>query len=231
MRGVVLLALLALGVSDAALASGKPGARPAPATEQPKVSTSLRQRIAGCIACHGPYGQGGGSGGFAPRIGGKPAGYLYHQLQNFRDGRRVYPLMTWMVQYLPDPYMKEIAQYFSDQSPPPPAPQTPMVTVATLDTGRKLATMGDPARGLPACMACHGSSLMGVQPDVPGLIGLSNDYISAQLGAFKQAPAGPRRRIACTRSPPSSMVLKSARSRRGCRRGRFPRVPGPSPLV
>lgn len=187
MRGVVLLALLALGVSGAVLAqTGKSNARPTSVPEQPKVSTSLRQRIAACTACHGAYGQGGGSGGYAPRIGGKPVGYLYHQLQNFRDGRRTYPLMTWMVQYLPDAYMQEIATYFSDQSPPLSAPQTPMVSVATLDMGRKLATRGDPARGVPACMACHGSSLMGVQPDVPGLIGLSNDYISAQLGAFKQ---------------------------------------------
>lgn len=187
MRGLVLLALLAM--SGAALAQGAKAevqSAPAKATTEPKVSTSLRQRIEGCIACHGPYGQGGGSGGYAPRIGGKPAGYLYHQLQNFRDARRAYPLMTWMVQYLPDAYMHEIAQYFADQTPPPEKPQTPMVTQATLDIGRRLATMGDPARHVPACMACHGSNLMGVQPDVPGLIGLSNDYISAQLGAFKQ---------------------------------------------
>ncbi|MDE3140671.1 MAG: c-type cytochrome, partial [Pseudomonadota bacterium] len=118
MRGVVLLALLALGVSGAVLAqTGKSNARPTSVPEQPKVSTSLRQRIAACTACHGAYGQGGGSGGYAPRIGGKPVGYLYHQLQNFRDGRRTYPLMTWMVQYLPDAYMQEIATYFSDQSP------------------------------------------------------------------------------------------------------------------
>ena len=190
MRGIRFFALLALLGSGGALAqSGTPAAaaplafgRAGPA----KVSTGLRQRIDGCIACHGPHGQGGGSGGYAPRIGGKPAGYLYHQLQNFRDGRRAYPLMTWMMQYLPGAYMKEIAAYFASQSPPPPQPQVPMVTQATLDLGRRLVSMGDPARGVPACMACHGANLMGVEPDVPGLVGLTNDYISAQLGAFKQ---------------------------------------------
>jgi cytochrome c553 len=30
------------------------------------------------------------------RIAGKPAGYLYNQLLNFRDGRRNYPLMTYI---------------------------------------------------------------------------------------------------------------------------------------
>lgn len=158
-------------------------------TEQvtkPVVSTSLRQRIHGCIACHGRYGQGGGSGGYAPRIGGKPAGYLYHQLLNFRDGRRIYPLMTWMVKYLPNAYMQEIADYFSQQSPPFVTPPIPMVSKASLAAGRRLATLGDPAHKVPACMACHGKQLMGVEPDVPGLIGLSNDYISAQLGAFRQ---------------------------------------------
>ena len=189
MRGSLFLALLALFGSGAVFAqSSAPNAGSSTfGTSGPdKVSTGLRQRIDGCIACHGPYGQGGGSGGYAPRIGGKPAGYLYHQLQNFRDGYRAYPLMTWMVQYLPDAYMKEIAQYFARQNPPPPQPLVPMASQATLDLGRRLVMAGDPQHGVPACVACHGAALMGVQPDVPGLIGLSNDYISAQLGAFKQ---------------------------------------------
>ena len=189
MRGSLFLALLALFGSGVVFAqSGAPNAESSTfGTSGPdKVSTGLRQRIDGCIACHGPYGQGGGSGGYAPRIGGKPAGYLYHQLHNFRDGYRAYPLMTWMVQYLPDAYMKEIAQYFARQNPPPPQPLVPMASQATLDLGRRLVMAGDPQHGVPACVACHGAALMGVQPDVPGLIGLSNDYISAQLGAFKQ---------------------------------------------
>ena len=34
-------------------------------------------------------------------------------------------------------------------------------------------------------MACHGPNLTGVQPDIPGLVGLPYDYISAQLGSWR----------------------------------------------
>jgi cytochrome c553 len=34
-------------------------------------------------------------------------------------------------------------------------------------------------------MACHGPNLTGVQPDIPGLVGLPYDYVSAQLGSWR----------------------------------------------
>ncbi|WP_312028299.1 c-type cytochrome [Aquabacterium sp. J223] len=44
---------------------------------------------------------------------------------------------------------------------------------------------GDPARGVPACSACHGAAMTGVQPGMPGLLGLSRDYLVAQMGAWR----------------------------------------------
>ncbi len=44
---------------------------------------------------------------------------------------------------------------------------------------------GDPARGVPACSGCHGPTLTGMEPAIPGLVGLHPSYISAQLGAFR----------------------------------------------
>ena len=44
---------------------------------------------------------------------------------------------------------------------------------------------GDAARGLPACVQCHGERLTGVLPNVPGLLGLPLDYLNAQLGAWQ----------------------------------------------
>ncbi len=194
MRGPVLLSLLAL---TALLAVGVASAAPEQQTSDfglagPAVaSSSLAQRIHGCVACHGPQGQGGGSGGYAPRIGGDPAGYIYDQLKNFQTGRRRYPLMTWMVQYLPDPYMHEIAAYFSQQTVPArPRSQQPAVSPATLAIGRKLVLQGDPTRHIPACTACHGAQLAGAEPDVPALLGDDAVYIGAQLSAFKQGVRG-----------------------------------------
>jgi cytochrome c553 len=145
---------------------------------------TLAERVRGCTACHGVHGEGSGNDYF-PRLAGKPAEYLYHQLVNFRDGRRTYPAMNFLLSYLDDPYLREIAGYFAAQRPAYPAPTPTDLPLSTLQRGRQLALHGDPARGLPACAACHGAGLNGMQPAIPGLLGLHVDYLSAQLGAFR----------------------------------------------
>jgi cytochrome c553 len=85
--------------------------------QQVQVPDTIGQRALACAACHGKEGRST-SAGFFPRIAGKPAGYLYNQLVNFREGRRQYPLMTYMVAHMSDDYLKEISQYFSDLHPP-----------------------------------------------------------------------------------------------------------------
>jgi cytochrome c553 len=146
---------------------------------------TIAQRAAACMACHGKEGRAA-SDGYYPRIAGKPAGYLYNQLVNFRDGRRKqYPLMTYMVDPLSDAYLREIAEYFAGQHPPYPPPQRPDVSQAVLDRGRVLVTSGDASKQVPACIACHGKNLTGVAPSIPGLIGLPRDYLNAQFGAWK----------------------------------------------
>jgi cytochrome c553 len=153
----------------------------APAT----LPDTLEQRVAACLACHSVKERGDA---FFPRIAGKPAGYLYNQLRNFRDGRRHYPMMTYMVDHLPDAYLREIADYFAAQHPPYPPPQAgsgASATTASLARGQALVQQGDPARKIPACVACHGAALTGVEPAIPGLIGLPSDYINAQFGSWK----------------------------------------------
>ncbi len=144
----------------------------------------LQKRVAACLACHKLEDQVTRDGVF-PRIAGKPAGYLYNQLLNFRDGRRHYPPMTWMVSQLSDDYLREIADYFSSIKAPYPAPPASNLPAATLERGRTLALQGDAARKLPACVACHGERLTGVQPFIPALVGLPRDYLNAQFGAWR----------------------------------------------
>jgi cytochrome c553 len=144
---------------------------------------SIDQRALACTPCHGKAGRATNDG-YYPRIAGKPAGYLFNQLLNFREGRRHYPMMAYFTDRQQESYLREIAAYFASQRLPYPAPQPPRVTPAVLERGRALVTQGDPARKIPACSACHGVRLMGVTPAVPGLIGLSRDYLAAQLGAW-----------------------------------------------
>lgn len=145
---------------------------------------TMAQRTLACTACHGEQGRAGPDG-YYPRLAGKPAGYLYNQLANFRTGQRHYALMVGLIDTLDDAYLREIAAYFSalDLPYPPPKPSTASATV--LARGQALATRGDAALKLPACTQCHGTALTGVLPNTPGLLGLPRDYLNAQLGRWK----------------------------------------------
>ena len=150
---------------------------------------TMAQRTQACSACHGNQGRAAADG-YYPRLAGKPAGYLYNQLLNFKEGRRHYGLMTQLVDPLTDAYLLEIAQYFSQIEAPYPAPQAASTPAGVLDKGRQLVMQGDAARQVPACVQCHGQAMTGVLPGTPGLLGLPRDYVNAQLGAWK---AGQRR--------------------------------------
>ncbi len=146
---------------------------------------SIEQRVKPCTACHGSEGRATREGYF-PRIAGKPAGYLFNQLMNFREGRRHFPMMTYMVSLQTDGYLRELADYFGALRVPYAAPHPPHAPAAVLERGRQLVTEGDETLKLPACNSCHGRRLLGVAPAVPGLLGVSQDYLTAQLGAWRE---------------------------------------------
>jgi cytochrome c553 len=157
---------------------------PLPAASAPQFEDSMAQRALTCVACHGKEGRAGPDG-YYPRLAGKPAGYLYNQLLNFRDGRRHYGLMTGLVDPLTDSYLMEFAQYFAELDLPYPPPQPAVAPKVVLERGRLLATQGDARKKIPACSQCHGQALTGVAPNIPGLLGLSRDYLNAQLGGWQ----------------------------------------------
>ena len=145
---------------------------------------TLAQRLVACAACHGREGRATNDG-YYPRIAGKPAGYLFNQLVNFRDGRRRNAAMTYLVNHQTDAYLREIAGHFAALDLPYPPPLLAKADPAVLARGERLVRQGDTARGIPACVACHGAELTGVEPAIPGLLGLPRDYMNAQFGAWK----------------------------------------------
>jgi cytochrome c553 len=179
-RAVRRLPFLALSLLLAPAFAATPAAASSPA-----VPDTLQQRIAACTACHGAHGEGSPGSGFFPRLAGKPAGYLARQLADFQSGLRKYAPMEYTVRGLDPAYLREIAGYFAAQQVPYARSPLPPVSAATLRRGEQLVSAGDPARGIPACERCHGDQLTGVRPDIPGLLGLPYDYISAQLGAWR----------------------------------------------
>ena len=167
---------------------------------------TMAQRTLACTACHGPQGRAAPDG-YYPRLAGKPAGYLYNQLLNFKQGRRHYALMTQLVDPLTDAYLLEIAQYFSQLKVAYPAPLGSAASAETLKHGERLVMQGDVQRQVPACVQCHGSAMTGVAPNVPGLLGLPRDYLNAQLGAWK---SGQRRAHApdCMKAVVASLSME-----------------------
>ena len=155
-----------------------------PARAAQPLEDTLVNRVQACTACHGAEGKAAPDG-YYPRIAGKPAGYLYNQLMHFRDGNRTYRPMTHLLEPLSPTYLQDMATHFASLSLPYPPPAPISASPALLARGKELAQQGDKALQLPACTACHGTALTGVQPNTPGLLGLPRDYLNAQLGAWQ----------------------------------------------
>ena len=194
--GVLIAAMLGLGPStvSVAFAQAAPSApaeaampaAPAAPGERPlrPLTNDIAERVQACTLCHGPQGRATPQGYF-PRLAGKPAGYLFNQLQAFRDGRRHHALMAGLLRNMSDDYLHEIAGYFAGLDVPYPAPVPSGLGTDQQARAERLVTQGDPSRRVPACTACHGPSMAGRQPAIPGLLGLPRDYLVGQLGAWR----------------------------------------------
>lgn len=175
------------GWARLALAIGVAAGSASPSPAQPTASApddGMQERVVACAACHGTLG-GGTANDYFPRLAGKPAGYLMNQLVAFRNGRRRYPPMNYLLEFQPDAYLQKMADYFAAQRPPLLPQPIADVSHDVLARGKSLVTAGDPAHGVPACAGCHGASFTGMEPAIPGLVGLRSGYISAQLGAWR----------------------------------------------
>ena len=193
--GFLVLALVVAGIATAVhfISGSRPVERtvralraaPLPKLHGPiVVRDTMEERVRPCAACHGSATEAT-KDGFSPRIAGKPAGYLFNQLASFRDGRRGYPPMVYLVQYMDDGYLREMADYFARLQLPYPPPQATALLPAETARAKHLVEHGDPANGVPACIECHGPGLSGVDPAIPGLLGLPREYITAQFGAWR----------------------------------------------
>lgn len=182
----VALLLSGIGAPALSIASGQ-----APAAAVPD---TMQQRLAACASCHGAHGEGSPDNVLTPRLAGKPAGYLLQQLQYFQTGQRHHAPMEYVVRQLSQTYLRDIAEYFAVQNVPWQKMPVPAVSNETMRRGEQLVQRGDSTRGVPACVSCHGSRLTGAQPMMPGLTGLSYDYISTELVSWRtrtRAAEGP----------------------------------------
>lgn len=148
-----------------------------------------------CQACHGANGNSANPEW--PSLAGLGADYIAEQLQNFKSGKRVNPIMMPNAMTLSTEDMADLGAYF-DSLVNTGLEADPSYWQA----GEKLYRGGDAARGIPACMACHGPTGRGNEPaKFPALRGQHAVYLSKQLndyasGARTTGPAGIMQTIA-----------------------------------
>jgi cytochrome c553 len=114
--------------------------RAALAQGTPQAPDTMEARVAGCAPCHGARGEGT-SNDYFPRLTGKPAGYSFNQLLAFREGRRRYAPMNYLLEFLTPDYLRKMAEFYAEQRPPPQAitiPTTPPAVNALGDAAERV---------------------------------------------------------------------------------------------
>lgn len=135
--------------------------------------------LVACSSCHGKAGIAPTGSPF-PDLAGKQTEYIAKQLMDFRAGTRSHPVMTPIARAMKDSDVGAVAKYFGG---------LPLAAIPARATGpargESLDRVGDMTLGLPACANCHGMGGAGVGPLLPSLAGEPQDYLMAQLHAFR----------------------------------------------
>ncbi len=165
MKNLAIAALVVLGAFGTAQAAGD--------------AEAGKTKAAACAACHGA--DGNSMVPTFPKLAGQHESYLTKQLADFKSGARTDPTMTGMAMPLSDQDMADLAAYFASQK----------VAIGSANAekavlGKKIYLGGDKAKGISACMACHGPSGAG-NPGAkfPALQGQQSMYTVKQLQDFR----------------------------------------------
>jgi cytochrome c553 len=138
-----------------------------------------KARALTCTACHGP--EGNSVSPLWPNIAGQNASYLLAQMQAFKDGSRVDPLMSSQAMILSDEDMANLAVYFESL----PAAAQSIADESLLERGEALYRGGNKDNEASACLACHGPTGRGNPAAIyPALQGQHAAYTAKQLNAY-----------------------------------------------
>lgn len=172
---------LPLAVAQTSPAPAAPAAAPSAAPSVPFTTgkaASGEAKAALCTACHGP--QGNSVNPEWPRLAGQSAVYIAGQLKLFRSGVRDNPIMKPLAASLSDQDINDLAVYYEAQTPTgleaDPSYWKP---------GEAVYLSGDTARGVPACVACHGPVGRGnLAAGYPALRAQQSVYVVKQLNDY-----------------------------------------------
>lgn len=167
-----LLASLLLILGCAHLAHGADSTAGDPAAGQAKATV--------CGACHGPDGNSLAPN--FPKLAGQNERYLFKQLQEIKDGKRVVLEMTGLLSNTSDQDMADISAWYASQKGSVGVANPELVA-----QGEALFRGGKLDQGMPACTGCHSPDGTGnVAAGFPHLGGQYADYVKKQLVAFRE---------------------------------------------
>jgi len=161
-----------------------------------------KAKAATCTGCHGEDGNSMMPG--FPKLAGQHKAYLIKQLQDFKSGSRLSPLMAPLATGLDEKSIEEIAEYYSankisanpvlvlpasdedDEAPAKTEEQKKAELAKLIAQGSNLYRNGDIATAVSACIACHGPFGEGNRPAAfPALHSQHADYLIKTLTDFK----------------------------------------------
>ncbi|MHB8286201.1 MAG: c-type cytochrome, partial [Caulobacteraceae bacterium] len=163
-----------------------PAGAPAPKAMQPPpdhagdLANAKRIFDHDCEKCHAANGRGDREGEY-PDLTLQTAPFVAQNLYAFRAGARPGVQMRQMTQGLSFDEMRSLAVYVNSLTPQPAVTKP---DTAAAQRGAALATRGDPARGLPACLSCHGAAGVTALPLIPRLQGQNVFYLRKKLNEF-----------------------------------------------
>ena len=155
-------------------------------------ATAGQAKASACAACHGA--DGNPSDPQYPRIAGQSERYVAHQMALIASGQRggMAVAMVPFVQGLTPQDMRDIGAYYATQKAGAGLADDGLIADGTYkgmkfyEVGQQLYRNGDAARGVPACMACHGPSGAGNPgPAYPHVGGQHQDYVARRLQEYR----------------------------------------------
>lgn len=153
-----------------------------------------------CAACHGL--DGNPTDPQYPRLAGMPERYLAKQIALFKSGERNTGMAVVMMPFasaLSAQDARDIGAYFATQKSGAGVADDTMIASGAnagkpfFAVGQQLFRSGDAARGIPACMACHGPAGAGNPgPAYPQLAGQQSAYVTRRLEEYRTGTTAER---------------------------------------
>ncbi|KAF1687143.1 cytochrome C [Pseudoxanthomonas broegbernensis] len=152
------------------------------------------EKAVACAACHGA--DGNPTDPQYPRLAGQSERYMARQLALFASGERhggLAAVMAPFAQMLSPQDMRDVGAFFATQKAGAGVADDALVEgdgpyagLKFYEIGQKLYRGGDPERGIPACLACHGPAGAGNPgPAYPHVGGQMADYTARRLQEYQ----------------------------------------------